>query len=112
MLQAAIPAKKEVWASPQIPHLSVATSDRCSAPQTPMNQQLALAVPLSRQPMGERLREGGRPACAEAPHYAGGRAIKSGSLGSASATVSGRPKLLANTSGGFEASHALRSWER
>jgi hypothetical protein len=44
------------------------------------------------------------------PHYAGGRAIKSVSLGSASATVHGRPKLAANTSGGFEASHALRSW--
>ena len=44
-------------------------------------------------------------------HYAGGRAIKSRSLGSASATVRGRPKLAANTSGGFEATHALRSWE-
>ena len=44
-------------------------------------------------------------------HYAGGRAIKSLSLGSASATVRGRPKLAANTSGGFEATHALRSWE-
>ena len=42
----------------------------------------------------------------------GGRAIKSVSLGSASATVRGRPKLVANTSGGFEASHALRSWAR
>ena len=41
----------------------------------------------------------------------GGRAIKSLSLGSASATVRGRPKLAANTSGGFEATHALRSWE-
>ncbi len=44
-------------------------------------------------------------------HYAGDRAIKSLSLGSASATVRGRPKLAANTSGGFEATHALRSWE-
>jgi|HubBroStandDraft_2_1064218.scaffolds.fasta_scaffold100703_1 hypothetical protein len=39
------------------------------------------------------------------------RAIKSLSLGSASATVRGRPRLAANTSGGFEATHALRSWE-
>jgi hypothetical protein len=45
------------------------------------------------------------------PRYAEGRAIKSASLGSSSATVRGRPKLAANTSGGFEASHALRSWE-
>jgi hypothetical protein len=37
----------------------------------------------------------------EPPAYAWGRAIKSGSLGSASATVSGRPKLAASTSGGF-----------
>src|SRR5215831_8107218 len=39
-----------------------------------------------------------------------GRAIKSVSSGSASATVRGRSKLAANTSGGFEASHVLRSW--
>jgi hypothetical protein len=45
------------------------------------------------------------------PHYAGGRVIKSVFVGSASATVSGKSKLVANTSGGFEASHALRSWE-
>src|SRR5215469_570065 len=39
-----------------------------------------------------------------------GRAIKSLSSGSASATVRGRSKLVANTWGGFEASHVLRSW--
>src|SRR5215469_8502227 len=39
-----------------------------------------------------------------------GRAINSVSSGSASATVRGRSKLVANTSGGFEASHVLRSW--
>jgi hypothetical protein len=44
-------------------------------------------------------------------NYAGDRAIKRVSFGSPSATVRGRPKLAANTSGGFEATHALRSWE-
>jgi len=48
----------------------------------------------------------------QSDHQLEGRAIKSLSLGSASATVRGRPKLAANTSGGFEATHALRSWER